>query len=328
MLSNRNFGISVALLSGIFAFLINKTLNNFELFSPGSATIAFFIGITCSVFIKGLDEGGKWCTKNLMPIIIVFLGFGLNLKLLTEPEIGFLGMLTVFFTVIICFSTTYVLGRLFKLELTTSIALGAGGAICGNSAVVAIAPSLKMKEEHIAIVLAVINILCLATFILIPIFAIEFGMSQIDAGIWAGSVIHAVPQTIAAGEAIGDEGLIIATAVKLSRVSMLIFVVPLCAYLGNKFHKEDGKNTHNKIKIPYFIPGFLLSAILSTWFLPHGIVSFFVELGKYLLFPMMAAVGFFINIETIKSSAWSVLLIGLIATTSMVLGNFMIIQLF
>ena len=327
MLSNRNFGISVALFSGIFAFLINKTLNNFELFSPGSATIAFLIGIICSIFIKGLDEGGKWCTRNLMPVIIVFLGFGLNLRLLTEPEIGLLGATTVFFTVLTCFSISYVLGKIFKLELTTSIALGAGSAICGNSAVVAIAPSLKMKEENIALVLAVINLLCLATFILIPIIAIELGMNQIEAGIWAGSVIHAVPQTIASGEAIGDQGLIIATAVKLSRVALLIVVVPICVYLGNKIHDED-ENFQNKMKIPYFIPGFLISAVMSTWFLPESTVSFFVEFGKYLLFPMMAAVGFFINLDNIQSSAKLVFLSGIIITLSMALGNLFIIKLF
>ena len=325
MLSNRNFGIIVAFISGIVAFLIDGFLNGFEVFSPGTATIAFLIGICCSMFIEGLEEGGKWCTQNLMPIIIIFLGFGLNLKLLTNPEIGLLGVLTVVFAVMTSFFVCYFLGRLFKLELTTSIALGAGGAICGNSAVVAIAPSLKMKEENIAIVLAAINLFCLATFILIPIVANGIGMSQTNAGIWAGSVIHAVPQTIAAGEAIGDDGLIIATAVKLSRVALLIFVVPLCVYLGNKIHDEEEKYT---MKIPYFIPGFLFSAILSTWFLPESMISFFVELGKYFLFPMMAAVGFFITFENIKSSAIPVFLIGFIATVSMVLGNLVIIQLF
>ena len=43
---------------------------------------------------------------------------------------------------------------------------------------------------------------------------------------------------------------------------------------------------------------------------------------------MMAAVGFFINLENIKSSAKSVFLIGLIITISMSLGNLLIIKLF
>ena len=167
----------------------------------------------------------------------------------------------------------------------------------------------------------------MATFILIPIIAIELGMNQIEAGIWAGSVIHAVPQTIASGEAIGDQGLIIATAVKLSRVALLIVVVPICVYLGNKIHDED-ENFQNKMKIPYFIPGFLISAVMSTWFLPESTVSFFVEFGKYLLFPMMAAVGFFINLDNIQSSAKLVFLSGIIITLSMALGNLFIIKLF
>ena len=82
------------------------------------------------------------------------------------------------------------------------------------------------------------------------------------------------------------------------------------------------------MKIPYFIPGFLISAVMSTWFLPESTVSFFVEFGKYLLFPMMAAVGFFINLDNIKSSAKLVFLSGIIITISMALGNLFIIKLF
>ena len=239
MSSDKISGIIFALLLGIIAYVLNISLINNGIFTPGAATIAFLLGILATLRRDDLIPGGKWCVKSLMPIIIIFLGFGLNLKLLIEPEIGILGISTVISTVILSFSICYILGRLFKLELGTIISLGAGGAICGNSAVVAVAPSLKMKEENVAMVLAVINTLCLVTFLLIPIIAIYIGMSEVDAGIWAGSVIHAVPQTIAAGEAMGSEAMVISTAVKLSRVSLLVLIVPLCAYIGNNINPEE-----------------------------------------------------------------------------------------
>jgi len=323
----KKSGIIFALLLGIIAYALNSILVNAEIFTPGAATIAFLLGICASLRRDDLIHGGKWCVKSLMPIIIIFLGFGLNLKLLLEPEIGILGITTIISTVILSFSICYFLGRLFKLELGTLVALGAGGAICGNSAVVAVAPSLKMKEENVAMVLAVINTLCLVTFLLIPIIAMNIGMSEIDAGIWAGSVIHAVPQTIAAGEAMGSEAMIISTAVKLSRVSLLVFIVPLCAYIGNKINSEESFENKN-VKIPYFIPGFLCSAILSTWFLPEETIDFLVDFGKYLLLPMMASVGFFITFDSIKASAGPVFITGLIATICMVVVSFTLIQLF
>ena len=327
MSSDKKAGIRFAVLLGILAYVLNIILIKGDFFTPGAATIAFLLGIFASLRRDDLIYGGKWCVNSLMPIIIIILGFGLNLKLLIKPEIGILAISTVISTVILSFSICYLLGKLFKLELGTIVALGAGGAICGNSAVVAVAPSLKMKEENVAMVLAVINTLCLATFLLFPIIASNIGMSEIDAGIWAGSVIHAVPQTIAAGESIGPEAMVISTAVKLSRVSLLIFIVPLCAYIGNKItpDKSIGKN---KTRIPYFIPGFLFSAILSTWFLPDYIIEDLVLLGNYLLLPMMASVGFFISFDSIKESAGPVFITGLIATISMVVVSFCFIQLF
>ena len=48
-----------------------------------------------------------------------------------------------------------------------------------------------------------------------------------------------MPQAVAAGESIGDEALIIATAVKLARVSLLIILVPFCAWLGSRMSTEE-----------------------------------------------------------------------------------------
>ncbi len=327
MVSDKKIGIIFALVLGIIAYVVNTILINADFFTPGAATIAFLLGICASIRRDDLIHGGKWYVNSLMPIIIIFLGFGLNLKLIIKPEIGILGILTVISTVILSFSVCYFLGRLFKLELGTIVALGAGGAICGNSAVVAVAPSLKMKEENVAMVLAVINILCLVTFLLIPIIALNIGMNEIDAGIWAGSVIHAVPQTIAAGDAIGPEAMVISTAVKLSRVSLLVFIVPFCAYIGNKINPSESIEK-NKTGIPYFIPGFLFAAALSTWFLPQNLIEILIAFGKYLLLPMMASVGFFISIDNFKESAAPVFITGAIATISMVVVSFCFIQLF
>jgi len=120
---------------------------------------------------------------------------------------------------------------------------------------------LRLKEERVAVVLAVINLLGLITFLIVPLLSSILGLSEEQAGIWAGSVIHAVPQAVAAGETIGGEAMVIATAVKLSRVSLLVFIVPICALIGNNINKEKGE--HIKIgSIPYFVPGFVIAAIL------------------------------------------------------------------
>jgi uncharacterized integral membrane protein (TIGR00698 family) len=221
----------------------------------------------------------------------------------------------------------YFVGKYLKLDLETSLALGTGGAICGNSAVIAVSPGLKLKEEKVGVILAIINLLGLITFFTIPVLSKLLNLTEEQAGIWAGSVIHAVPQAIAAGESIGPEAIVIATTVKLSRVSLLIIIVPLCAIIANYNTKVEGE----KFKIgtiPYFVPGFIITAILSTWLMPTEVSNHLASVGKILLLPLLASVGFFINKESMKNAGGPILIVGLIATICMSISSYLTIIIF
>tara|TARA_B110000091_G_C13656604_1_gene407751 strand:- start:128 stop:925 length:798 start_codon:yes stop_codon:yes gene_type:complete len=260
----------------------------------------------------------------VMPIAIVLLGFGLNLSNFFEPDVGLVGFATAFVTAITSFGICYIAGRYAKLDLETCVALGTGGAICGNSAVVAVSPGLKLKEERVAVILAIINLLGLITFLLLPLLSSILGMSEEQGGIWAGSVIHAVPQAVAAGETIGPEAMEIATAVKLSRVSLLVIIVPLCALIGNRVNNESEEII--KIgSIPYFVPGFVGAAILSTWMLPDNIAEILAIIGKNLLLPLLASVGFFITRKSMENAGGTILIVGILATFSMLISSYMTI---
>ena len=234
----------------------------------------------------------------MMPLAIILLGFALNLTSFFGSDIGYLGLIVVIITAITSFMACYFIGKYMKLDLETSLALGTGGAICGNSAVIAVSPGLKLKEEKVGVILAIINLLGLITFFIIPVLSKLLNLTEEQAGIWAGSVIHAVPQAIAAGESIGPEAIVIATTAKLSRVSLLVIIVPLCAIIANNKAKLEGE----KFKIgtiPYFVPGFIITAILSTWFMPTEISNQLASIGKILLLPLLTSVGFFINLSLI-----------------------------
>ena len=252
--------------------------------------------------------------------------FRAKLNYFFVPEIGLVGIAAAFTTAITSFIICYFVGKYLELDVETCVALGTGGAICGNSAVVAVSPGLKLKEERVAVILAIINLLGLITFLLLPLLSSVLGLSEQQGGIWAGSVIHAVPQAIAAGETMGQEAMVIATAVKLSRVSLLVIIVPLCALLGNSINKENGENT--KIgTIPYFVPGFVIAAMLSTWIIPDNVTEILAIIGKYLLLPILASVGFFITKESMKDAGGAILLVGIIATVSMLISSYATIMI-
>ncbi|MDC3247068.1 putative sulfate exporter family transporter [Euryarchaeota archaeon] len=317
---SKNIGISVAIIITVIAYLGNMFLSSQD-FNVGSSTLALILGAIIAYYIPNTEDGGRWIISMVLPISIVLLGFGLNLTTFFVPEIGLVGIAAAFATAITSFIICYFVGKYLELDVETCVALGTGGAICGNSAVVAVSPGLKLKEERVAVILAIINLLGLITFLLLPLLSSFLGLSEQQGGIWAGSVIHAVPQAIAAGETMGQEATVIATAVKLSRVSLLVIIVPLCALLGNSINKENGENT--KIgTIPYFVPGFVIAAMLSTWVIPDNITEILAIIGKYLLLPILASVGFFITKESMKDAGGAILLVGIIATVSMLISSY------
>ena len=323
---SREIGIICSIIISILAYLMNNVFIDLDI-NIGASTLALIFGALSANLVPNIEKGGKWMIKIIMPLAIILLGFALNLTSFLKSDIGYLGLIVVIITAITSFMTCYFIGRYMKLDLGTSLALGTGGAICGNSAVIAVSPGLKLKEEKVGVILAIINLLGLITFFAIPILSKILNLTEEQAGIWAGSVIHAVPQAIAAGETIGPEAMVIATALKLSRVSLLIIIVPLCAIIANNKEKMEGEKF--KIgRIPYFVPGFVLTAILSTWLIPTEISNHLSSLGKILLLPLLASVGFFINKESMEDAGGPILVVGLVATVCMLFSSYLTIMIF
>ncbi len=316
-------GVLVASIIGIFAIIIDSNIG----FSLGSGVTAFIIG---AIFVnenKNLEVGGKWIIGNLLPITIILLGFGLNLSIFFEDSLGQYGIIIGIISALVCLISSYFLGKLWGLETSASLALGSGGAICGNSAVVAVSKPLKLDEEMMAVILAVINILGVITFLLIPVFSLYWGFSDIESGIWAGSTIHAVPQAVSAGEIMGEDAMIMATTVKLSRVALLAILIPIFTLIGNKISYEDNY-TSEKLNVPFFVPGFVLASVISTWFLPELITEVLVDISKIFLVIIMASIGFFINRSGINEVGSKVMIIGLFSSAIMIIVSFLMITLF
>ena len=323
---SRKIGIICSIIISIIAYSMNNVFIDLDI-KIGASTLALILGALSANLVPNIEKGGKWMIKIMMPLAIILLGFALNLTSFFGSDIGYLGLIVVIITAITSFMACYFIGKYMKLDLETSLALGTGGAICGNSAVIAVSPGLKLKEEKVGVILAIINLLGLITFFIIPVLSKLLNLTEEQAGIWAGSVIHAVPQAIAAGESIGPEAIVIATTVKLSRVSLLVIIVPLCAIIANNKAKLEGE----KFKIgtiPYFVPGFIITAILSTWFMPTEISDQLASIGKILLLPLLTSVGFFINKESMKDAGGPVLIVGLIATICMSISSYLVIMIF
>jgi uncharacterized integral membrane protein (TIGR00698 family) len=317
--------LAAAVALAALAWLANRGLGAADLSAPGASVIALVAGMVISLGLGRTLSAGTVLTGTVLPIAIVLLGFGLDLRILGEGGIGVAGAAALVATAIASFAVSVGVGRLVGLPTPEAFALGAGGAVCGNSAVAAVSPALGLSGARMGLVLAVINLLGLLTFLLVPLLARVLGLEAAEAGLWAGASVHAVPQAVAAGEAIGPEGLVLATAVKLSRVSLLVVVVPLAAVVGARLRTGDAAATPPRRSplrgVPWFVPGFVAATLLGSFVLPFGVTGALDEAGRLLMLPVLAGVGLAVKRAGLLSVGGGLLLTGLIATGALMAAS-------
>lgn len=228
-----------------------------------SPALALIAGIALSLFgLKSKQFSGY--TAKVLQASIVLMGFGMQLGHVVEAsKSGFLlTAVSVTGTIVL----GLLLGRLFKVEHNISVLIAAGTAICGGSAIAALAPVIKARSFQISFSLIVVFILNALALVLFPMIGHFFHLSQDAFGYWAAIAIHDTSSVVGAGAAYGSQALEIATTVKLTRALWIIPVSMAFAFVDR--HGESGK-----IKIPWFI-GLFLVAIVVAHFLPQLSTTF------------------------------------------------------
>jgi uncharacterized integral membrane protein (TIGR00698 family) len=223
-----------------------------------SAPVALVAGL-----VFGLAVGSPWkntttiWSRRLLQASVVGLGFGINLPVILKT-----GKDAFLYTAIsICFTMLagYLLGRLFKTPLRTSALISFGTAICGGSAIAAMAPVIRAESEETGVALATIFTLNSVALILFPPLGHLLGMGQQQFGLWSALAIHDTSSVVGAAAAYGGLALAIGTTVKLTRALWIMPSALLAAWLT----KSGGKTT-----FPLFILGFIATAAIKTM-LPH-----------------------------------------------------------
>jgi uncharacterized membrane protein YadS len=120
----------------------------------GTAT-ALVIGVVFSLLFKNpWPQKSAHFSKIILQISVVGLGFGLSLR-----EVFHTGKESVVYAIVgisFTLSMGYVLGKMFKTGKNTSALISFGTAICGGSAIAAMAPVLKAKNDETAVALATV----------------------------------------------------------------------------------------------------------------------------------------------------------------------------
>jgi uncharacterized integral membrane protein (TIGR00698 family) len=248
------------------------------------------LGIFIGNFFKppqSFDAGIKFTGSKMLEFSILFLAFSINFGHLSN--IGWQSFLLVIVIVFGILIVSLWLSKKLNCPNSTGWLVGFGTAICGSSAIAAVAPGISKNKEDAGIALAVVNLMGVIGMLLIPLFIKLFQISDIHAGILIGGTLHSVGNVAGAGyslsESIGDTAI----SIKMARVAMLSPAVIFFTFLINK---KENKQTKDYLKLPYYLWGFIIITIfVSVVNMPDTALKIASESGKIILTIAMFAIG-------------------------------------
>jgi uncharacterized integral membrane protein (TIGR00698 family) len=222
-------------------------------------------------------------TKWLLQVSVVGLGFGLDIGSVIHA-----GLAGFWFTVATIVGTILVglsVGRWMNIRPAASQLITVGTAICGGSAIAAVAPVIRADDADTSVALGTVFVLNAAALFIFPFVGAALQLTQEQFGLWAAIAIHDTSSVVGAATRYGAESLATATTVKLSRA---LWIIPIAfGFAWAQSRGRSGRNGHNdnsssalnasidepssrpvKIAIPYFIFIFVLASLARTFVPP------------------------------------------------------------
>ena len=266
-----------------------------------SPPIALFLGIIF-VNIFGQVFNADKIIKIVLQVSIVGLGFGINLK--QALQAGSEGFLFTVFSITLIVVLGIVLGYIFRIDKIITQLISFGTAICGGSAIAAIAPILRADGKQTSVSLGIIFLLNALALFIFPEIGQYFHLSQNQFGIWSAIAIHDTSSVVGAASKYGHEALQTATTVKLARA---LWIIPI-SFVLSFLNKSGGK-----IKIPYFIGFFVLAILVNSYFPAiKEVTDYVVDFSKSSLKVALFLIGTGLSFQNLKNIGIKPLLLGII----------------
>ena len=266
--------------------------------------VALFMGIAIALTVGApYPKTNKKVSKYLLQAAVVGLGFGMNLH--SALAAGREGMLFTIVSVVGVMLMGVTLGKLLKVNPKNAYLISSGTAICGGSAIAAVAPIIDADDNDTSLALATIFVLNAVALFVFPPIGEALGLTQQQFGTWAAIAIHDTSSVVGAGAAYGEEALQVATTIKLTR-ALWIFPLALVSVL---VFRSKGK----KIAIPWFILLFILAMVANTYInIPTEITKTIVVVAKKALSLTLFLIGCGLSLGAIKKVGVKPLILGVV----------------
>lgn len=275
-----------------------------------------------------LRPGIEFSARTLLEIAVVLLGASVSATTVVAIGPGLLSGTAV--VVLLALAVSYAIGRLLRLPHRMAVLIACGNAICGNSAIAAVAPVIDAEAEDVSAAIAFTAVLGVAVVLLLPLLGVALQMTDVRYGVLAGLTVYAVPQVLAATVPVGAVANQAGTLIKLVRVLML---GPVCLGLAvlTAFRRSRGEAVSGPARgvslnqlVPWFIIGFLLMmAARSMALIPADVLPMLARTATILTLLSMAALGLSTDARAVARSGVriaSVVVLSLLVLLVLALG--------
>lgn len=293
-------GLAASLFVTVLAFILAQ-------FIPliGVAPLALVLGmILGNTLLRSpqLSLGTKLAESRFLEYAIILLAFTMDTK--NFSQMGLASVAFVSFVFILSLGVSYKLAQRLGFSQDASILLAGGTAICGSSAIGALAPMTKASEQEKGTAIVLVNLLGTLLMFLFPLAAVLLHFQELQQAALIGGTLQSVGQVAAAANLLSPSVLPLAMLFKLTRI---LYLVPVLFFLEFwKKEKEAGavKETSPLKKVPYYLYGFILASLLNTLLvLPDALTSSLQSLMTWLEWLALAAIGLRLDLRTFMKNA-------------------------
>ncbi|MES5099149.1 putative sulfate exporter family transporter [Agrobacterium sp. BA1120] len=288
---------------------------------------AIIIGIVIRTMFSDRQSwrpGISFSSKTLLEIAIVLLGASISFA--TIRSAGLTLIISVAAIVSMSIYVSFAVARLLRLSPRLAMLIACGNSICGNSAIVAVAPVIEANSDEVASALAFTAVLGVASVLLLPLLYTYGGLGAAQYGALTGLTVYAVPQVLAAATPAGLVAVQTGTVIKLLRVLMLGPVIFTLGILQGKAARRAGRPTSYRNLVPWFIIGFMLVVVArSLGVIPLNIVNILLTVSGGLTVVAMAGLGLSVDIRTVASAGGRVILASSISLLLLVVVSYFVV---
>lgn len=256
---------------------------------------------------EAIRPGVEFSGKKLLRYAIVLYGLKLNIDVILNQGLPLLarGAITIVFAI----ALMLLIAKLIKADMSLSMLLGVGTGVCGASAIAAVSPIIKSKDEDTAIGVGIIALMGTVFAITYTIIRTYLPLSDIDYGIWSGVSLHEIAHVALAAGPAGEDALTIGMLSKLGRVFLLVPLSFILMFWMKKRSKGTADATTAKAPFPWFLIGFIITSLIGSYVIgtyihiSPKVISFVTDLSSFILVMAMTGLGLNVSFHALRTKA-------------------------